>query len=75
MLMITPRITNILMNGMVWSLFLRRNSTTIDAIVIPNVRILNFKKVCFMLSRGFVKALELAAAKKAGMFSIESGKN
>lgn len=46
-----------------------------DKIVNPNVRILNFMNVCLMMSKGFVKALELAEAKNAGMFSIDKGKN
>ena len=67
-LIITPRITKILINGIVCSLFLSKKRITKDKIVNPNVRILNFTNVCLMMSRGFVKALELAEAKNAGMF-------
>lgn len=63
------------MNGIVCSLFLSKKRIAKDKIVNPNVRILNFMNVCLMMSKGFVKALELAEAKNAGIFSIDKGKN
>lgn len=73
--MSTPRITNTVINGKVWSLFLNKNRTTSDAIVIARVNILKVWKVWIRDDKGLVRAEELAARKKALIFSIESGKN
>ena len=75
MFMITPRMTKIVINGILFSLFLSKNKITSDNIVRPKVRMLNFSNVCLITLSGFVRALEFAAAKKAGMFSIDKGKN
>lgn len=75
MLMTTPMITNIVMNGIVCSRFLNKNSTIIDTMVSPNVITLKLRKVCFIMSNGFVNALELAATKNAWTFYILNGKN
>lgn len=60
-----PKIKKIVIKGILWSLFLRRNNPTKDAIVIPRVITLNLTNVNFKVSNGFVNALEFAEVKKA----------
>lgn len=71
----TPKITNIVIKGILCNLLRRRNKMIREMIVMPRVMILNCWKVNFKISRGFVSALASELAKNAWIFSIESGKN
>jgi hypothetical protein len=64
----TPKITKIVMNGILCSLFLNKNKITKDIIVIDKVIILKLANINWMFFNGFVSALEFAASKKACIF-------
>lgn len=49
-------IMKIVMKGIVWSLFLNKNSIAIEATVIPSVKMLNSEKVNLKLSNGLTRA-------------------
>lgn len=63
--MIIPKTTKIVIKGILCSRFRSKNRPTNEMIVIPRVITLNFANVSFNVSKGFVKALELADVKNA----------